>query len=104
MWLADDAFRDAPLARLADLISWFRLKPSLVSRVLDFVPLPVFAVLGPDNSGTLHKMVMEAKEDPWDSETRKCLATTHIYSSQAAAAESRLLSGIPGGKWPTCKI
>ena len=103
MWLADDAFRDAPLARLADLISWFRLKPSLVSRVLDFVPLPVFAVLGPDNSGTLHKMVMEAKEDPWDSETRKCLATTQIYSSQAAAAESRLLSGIPGGEWPTCK-
>ncbi|MGB8466507.1 MAG: hypothetical protein WCE49_16285, partial [Terrimicrobiaceae bacterium] len=25
VWLTDDAFRDAPIARLADFISWFRL-------------------------------------------------------------------------------
>jgi hypothetical protein len=103
LWLTDDAFRDAPLARLADLISWFRLKFVSAFGDGDFLPLPVFTVLGPDNSGTLHKMVMEAKDDPWDDETRQCLATTHIYSSQAAAAESRLLFDIPTGEAGTCK-
>jgi hypothetical protein len=95
LWLIDDAFRDAPLARLADLYSWFRLQLFSASHALDFSPLPVFTVLGPDNSGTLHTMVMEASEDPWNNETRQCLASTHIYSSQAAAAESRLLFQIP---------
>jgi hypothetical protein len=95
LWLIDDAFRDAPLARLADLISWLRLKFSSALQPLNISPLPVFTVLGPDNSGTLRTMVMEANDDPWNGETRQCLATTHIYSSQAAAAESRLLSEIP---------
>jgi hypothetical protein len=95
LWLIDDAFRDAPLGRLADLTSWFRLKRFGASQASDFSPLPAFTVLGPDNSGTLHAMVMEAKDNPWNNETRDCLATTHIYSSQAAAAESRLLSEIP---------
>jgi len=95
LWLVDDAFRDAPLARLADLTSWFRLKSFSASQTENFLPLPAFRVLGPDNSGTLNAMVMEAKDDPWNNETRECLATTHIYSSQAAAAESRLLSAIP---------
>jgi hypothetical protein len=99
LWLSDDAFRDAPLARLADLISWFRLKPFSAPQV-DFSPLPAFAVLGPDNSGTLHTMVTEAEENPWNNETRQCLATTHFYSSQAAAAESRLLSEIAATDWP----
>lgn len=91
LWLQDDAFSDAPLARLADFLSWFRLK--LVSACGDrkFLPLPAVSVLGPDNSGTLQEMVKEADEDPWDSETRECLATVHIYSSQASAAESQLL-------------
>jgi hypothetical protein len=99
LWLTDDAFRDAPLARLADLFSWFRLKP--FSAQTDFSPLPAFTVLGPDNSGTLQTMVMEAEENRWDHETRQCLATTHIYSSQAAAAESRLLSEIPATERPS---
>jgi hypothetical protein len=95
LWLTDAAFRDAPLARLADLISWFRLK--LSSSVGNGVPLPLprLTLLGPDNSGTLRKMVLEAKAHPWNEETLRFLATTHVYSSQAAAAESRLLSGIP---------
>jgi hypothetical protein len=90
LWLTDDAFREAPLARLADLISWFRLKFAAAGSE----PLklsPVFSVLGPDNSGSLHKMVLESKKHPWNDDTRDCLATTQIYSSQAAAAESKLL-------------
>jgi hypothetical protein len=55
LWLIDNSFRDAPLARLADLVSWFCLKP-LNSEARCFSP-PVFSVLGPDNSGTLHTMV-----------------------------------------------
>jgi hypothetical protein len=94
LWLTDDAFRDAPLARLADLISWFRLK-LFGAPQLDFSALPAFTVLGPDNSGTLHAMLMEAADNPWNNETRQSLATTHIYSSQAAAAGSQLLSDIP---------
>ena len=94
LWLTDDAFFDAPLARLADLISWFRLKLFCAFQVSDFLPLSIFTVLGPDNSGTLYRMVVEAQSDPWNDETRRCLATTHVYSSQAAAAESRLLAGI----------
>jgi hypothetical protein len=100
LWLTDDAFGDAPLARLADLISWFRLTFYDYGRVdserflvydygrVNSVPLPVFNVLGPDNSGTLRKMVLEAKEDTWNDDTRECLTTTHVYSSQAGAAES----------------
>jgi hypothetical protein len=99
LWLTDDAFRDAPLARLADLISWFRLKLLFSANVnvailSPPVPVPIFTVLGPDNSGTLHNMVIEAKGDRWNNDTRQCLATTHFYSSQAAAAESRLLFGL----------
>ncbi len=108
LWLNDAAFRDAPLARLADLISWFRFKLVNYLRFAYFPPFPVFApvftVLGPDNSGTLREMVMEANEDRWANETRRCLATTHIYSYQASAADSRLLYGLPGsGKSPICK-
>jgi hypothetical protein len=99
LWLTDDSFRDAPLARLADLISWFRLKPFSAPQ-LDLPPLPAFTVLGPDNSGTLHTMVAEAGENPWNNETRQCLATTHIYSSQAAVAGSRLLSDLPVKEGP----
>jgi hypothetical protein len=95
LWLNGDAFRDAPLARLADLASWFRLKHSSGSADDVFPPLPVISVLGPDNSGTLHKMVLEAQANRWDKETRQCLATMHVYSSQASAADSRLLSEIP---------
>jgi hypothetical protein len=94
LWLTDDAFRDAPLARLADLISWFRLKAFGAFHAADLLALPNVAVLGPDNSGTLYQMVREAQTDPWNDETRRCLATTHVYSSQAAAAESRLLWGV----------
>ena len=93
LWLIDNSFRDAPLARLADLISWFRLKAVDRFDAHVFSP-PVFKVLGPDNSGTLHTMVMEAAEDPWSTEMRECLATTHIYSCQASAAEFQLLSEI----------
>jgi hypothetical protein len=109
LWLIDDAFRDAPLARLADLISWFRLKRFTPgARLLPFfgrlftpvrngvlLPLPDFAVLGPDNSGTLRKMVLEARADAWHDETTRCLATTHFFSSQAAAAENQLLPEFP---------
>lgn len=89
LWLIDDAFRDAPLARLADLISWFRFT------ICDQDPfLPVFKVLGPDNSGTLRKMVIEANVAPWNEDTRQCLAATHIYSSQASVAETQLFDGL----------
>jgi hypothetical protein len=91
LWLQDDAFSDAPLARLADFLSWFRFKLVTASGDGDFLPLPGVTVLGPDNSGTLQGMVKEANENPWDSETRACLEKVHIYSSQASAAESQLL-------------
>ena len=68
LWLIDDGFRDAPLARFADLISWFRLQLFGASQNSDISPLPVVTVLGPDSSGTLHTMVMEAKTDPWSNE------------------------------------
>ena len=97
LWLTDDAFGDAPLARLADFISWFRFKLNGIGGDGNFLPLPTFTVLGPDNSGTLRRMVTEAESYPWNNETRRCLATTHIYSSQASAAESQLLSGIHFG-------
>ena len=100
LWLRDDAFGDAPLARLADLISWFRLRLMSAFQTLDFSALPVCTVLGPENSGTLRKMAMEAQDDPWNDDTRQCLTTTHIYSSQAAAAESRLLPEIPATDEP----
>ena len=92
LWLVDDAFRDAPLARLADLISWFRFKLVNDLRYVKSSPFPVFTpvfkVLGPENSGTLHKMVIEANVAPWDDYTRQCLVAAHIYSSQAAVAET----------------
>jgi hypothetical protein len=94
LWLIDNSFRDAPLARLADLISWFCLKP-VNSKTRVYSP-PIFHVLGPDNSGTLHTMVKEAATNPWSDEMRKRLTTTHIYSWQASAAESRLRSEIRG--------
>src|SRR6202047_2651461 len=94
LWLTDSAFRDAPLARLADVVSWFRLRLVSSCGNENLLPLPTFTVLGPDNSGTLNKMVIEAHDDPWNNETRQCLATTHIYSSQASAAESQLLSEV----------
>jgi len=104
LWLIDDAFRDAPLARLADLNSWFRFKINANATSEAETSLPDFAVLGPDNSGTLRSMVMEARGAPWDPETRQCLATTHIYSSQAEAAETRLLFDLPELCYPrTCK-
>lgn len=118
LWLIDDAFRDAPLARLADLISWFRLQRftpatrlfpnfgTLFTPVRKGVllPLPDFAVLGPDNSGTLRKMVLEARADAWHDDTTRCLATTHFYSSQAAAAENQLLPEVPAiGGCSTCQ-
>ncbi len=100
LWLRDDAFRDTPLARLADLISWFRLKFS----TSEPPSLPHFLVLGPDNSGTLRAMVREARSAPWHHKTRECLATTRIYSSQAEAAETRLLYDISELGIPrTCK-
>jgi hypothetical protein len=91
LWLQDDAFTDAPLARLADLLSWFRVKFVKAPADEEFLPLPGVAVLGPDTSGTLQKMVKEANENPWNRETRECLRTVHIYSSQASAAEAQLL-------------
>jgi hypothetical protein len=105
LWLVDDAFRDAPLARLADLVSWFRLKFLDDSDSADSFALPAFKILGPDNSGTLHRMVFEAQQDLWSDKTRGCLATTHVYSSQAAAAEDQLFFGISeaGKPPPTCK-
>jgi len=104
LWLVDDAFRDAPLARLADLISWFRLRFVDTSGSEHRLPLPVFNVLGPDNSGTLHKIILEAQDHLWGDDTRQCLATTHVYSCQAAAAENQLLSEIPPTNGPLiCK-
>ena len=100
LWLADDAFRDAPLARLADLISWSRF--TIFDR---HTFLPVFNVLGPDNSGTLYRMILEAYHGVNTSEppelhaikddALKCLSDTHIYSSQAAVAEKELFRGLP---------
>lgn len=100
LWLIDNSFRDAPLERLADLISWFRLRtptsvPQSNLRLGNHLDPPVFRVLGPDNSGTLQKMVVEAAKNPWSNKMRQCLAKTHIYSSQASAAESQLLSEVP---------
>jgi hypothetical protein len=107
LWLNDDAFVDAPLARLADLVSWFRFKVdgnagnSVVplshyivyeNLGVTILPLPRFIVLGPDNSGTFHKMVQEAKDHSWNDDTRQLLATTTIYSSQAAAADKLLMA------------
>jgi hypothetical protein len=106
LWLNDDAFVDAPLARLADLISWFRLRfyGDLGSAHFGNALLPAihFAVLGPDNSGTLHKMVLEAEDNSWSEKTRQCLAMTHIYSSQAGAADALLMAGMPS-QFPDCK-
>ena len=92
VWLTDAAFRDAPIARLADFISWLRLGCAWLSSTnAGRLPLPVVTLLGPDNSGTLRRMVEEAETVVWDQDTRESLATTHIYSSQASAAENQLL-------------
>jgi hypothetical protein len=49
-------------------------------------------------------MAIEAKDDVWDDVTRQNLATIHIYSSQATAAESQLLFGMRiEGEPATCK-
>src|SRR6202007_2810020 len=37
-------------------------------------------------------MVLEAKDQSWNDETRQLLATTTIYSSQAAAADKLLMA------------
>jgi hypothetical protein len=94
LWLIDDAFVDAPLARLADFVSWFEVK-SISGRSKGQLVFPTFTVLGPDNSGTLRRMVLETKERGWDADTRGCLSAIHMYSNQASAAESQLLSGLP---------
>ncbi len=104
LWLTDSAFLDAPLARLADVISWFRLRLISTCGNESLLSLPAFTILGPDNSGTLNKMVIEAHDNLWNNETRQCLATTHIYSSQASAAESQLLSQIPSVAIPGVPI
>lgn len=91
LWLIDDAFTDAPLARLADFVSWFELKSSC-GRSRRELMVPTFRVLGPDNSGTLRRMVLEAKKQDWDTDTRECLGAVHMYSNQASAAESQLLA------------
>jgi hypothetical protein len=95
LWLNDAAFWDAPIARLADLISWFSLRLVGTHGEEFSVPFPSFAILGPDNSGTLHQMMVEAKQHPWTPQTLLWLTTTHIYSYQAWAADSLLL-GEPG--------
>jgi hypothetical protein len=92
-WLNDDALVDAPIARLADLLSWLRL--TFVANAKSVaLPLPRFVVLGPDNSGTLRNMVLEANDNCWNEKTREILSTTHVYSSQAAAADKQLLDGV----------
>src|SRR5262249_14697677 len=95
LWLDNDAFGDAPLARLADLISLLRAQ--VVGGTAPRTVLPPFKtiVIGPDNSGTLHRIVTEARSDLWDAFTRDALAETSVISSQAAAADSQLLSGSP---------
>lgn len=92
LWLVDEAFQDAPLARVADLVSWFKFIFYGTSGSTDPLPLPAFKILGPDNSGTLRQMVLEARQNLWSLETRDYLAATRIYSSQATAAEAQLLS------------
>lgn len=94
LWLNDEEFVDAPIARLADLISWFQLRLINTTGHANLY-LPSLTVLGPDNSGTLHQMLVETNEHPWSKETAKYLATTHILSSQASAAEQQLFSDIP---------
>jgi hypothetical protein len=97
LWLTDEAFWDAPAARLADFISWFRV------RALDPIQgqhsvFPTFKILGPDNSGALHEMLLEAEQRKWDSVTRQCLGAVHMYSSQASAADSQLFADLPVGR------
>lgn len=94
LWLPDEAFGDAPVARLADFISWFRV------RGLDPIEgqrsvFPTVKILGPDNSGTLHQMLLEAELRKWDHTTRQCLGAVHMYSSQASAADSQLFADLP---------
>jgi hypothetical protein len=95
LWLNDNAFLDAPLARLSDLLSWFALQHREGFADVN-LPLPRSYVFGPDNSGTLRNLISEANTPAWDYETRRCLSMTHIYSSQASVAENQLLLGIPG--------
>jgi len=108
LWLNDDAVVDAPLARLADLIS--RLGFESITKTASTIfpqddnvfPPPNVVVLGPDNSGTLRDMVLEARDALWNPETKHLLANTHIYSSQAAAADQLLLAGVKHD-FPNCK-
>jgi hypothetical protein len=108
LWLNDDALVDAPLARLADLIS--RLGFESIGKTAttifpryDYVfPPQRVVVLGPDNSGTLRNMVLEASDALWNAETKHLLAKTHIYSSQAAAADELLMTGVKHD-FPNCK-
>jgi hypothetical protein len=105
LWLTDSAFRDAPLSRLADLFSWFRLELRTAFGDRGFLPLPHFAVLGPDDAETLQKMVTEATENKWNEETKQYLATTHIYSCRVTVAEIQLLADMPAlEQYPTCKV
>jgi hypothetical protein len=99
LWLNDDAFLDAPIARLGDLNSWFGL---LNKSTKHPVPLPSFYVFGPDNSGTLHNLTVEAAVNAWDPDTRGLLATTHIYSAQASASDEQILYDAQGTS-KTCK-
>jgi hypothetical protein len=101
LWLNDDAVVDAPLARLADLLSRFHLESLAngdgIAPLYDYVlPLPRVIVLGPDNSQTLLSMALEAKTARWNAETRDLLATTHIYSCQASVANENLIAEAEG--------
>ena len=70
LWLNDDAFLDAPVARLGNLFSWFSLQRREGFSDVN-LPLPCSYVLGPDNSGTLRL----AHPDEW-SETHNLVIAT----------------------------
>src|SRR4029077_3791212 len=85
VWLRQNFFDDAPLARLAQLFSWFQKSDgTLCAKV---------KILGPDTSDSLLKLVQEvqeAKQPEW-SEVEGILSGSSIFAFRPSASDKILL-------------
>jgi len=85
LWLRQNFFDDAPLARLAQLFSWFQKS--------DGTPCAKVKILGPDTSDSLLKLVQEvqdAKQPEW-AEVEGILSGSSIFAFRPSASDKILL-------------
>ena len=93
LWLADDQFKDHPLARLGILFKGLEIAPPKVAPTPgaggteEKPPTPVVRIIGPTDSTTLRSMVIEGTNGVprWIQER---LANTHIYAARPTVSDA----------------